>query len=227
MPEVMVSTISAGSYLVIGGQNDVLFQILEKIPLQANPSDPDIIRISGEGSIGIAEIRELQHHLNRKPVSKPQKIAFIENADTLTVEAQNALLKTLEDPPGSALIFLSCQSTSDNLLPTILSRCQTIYLPPATPTIPSSEIAAVQDLLVSLSRWGIGERFKLAAEVSSSRKEALIWLDKMLCALHHLAISQTSVPVNWPSRTKSLLQAKNRLKANCNVRLTLENLLLN
>lgn len=80
-----------------------------------------------EGSIGIEEIRSLERFLSLRV---PRDTRFnrgiiIEHADQLTTEAQNALLKTLEEPPEGTLIVLTA-SRLESLLPTIASRVQTI-----------------------------------------------------------------------------------------------------
>jgi DNA polymerase-3 subunit delta' len=74
-------------------------------------------------SIKIEQIRSFQRELNFKPLESPRKICMIEHADSMTVGASNALLKTLEEPRGDTLlILLSAQPT--RLLETIRSRCQ-------------------------------------------------------------------------------------------------------
>ncbi len=85
---------------------------------------PDLHILEPDGnSIKIEQIRVLQRELNLKPLEAPCKICIIEQADTMTVGAANALLKTLEEPRGDTLIILL--STQPNrLLETIRSRCQ-------------------------------------------------------------------------------------------------------
>ncbi len=79
-------------------------------------SDPD----DGK-EIGIASIRELKSFMGSKPLHGGHKIAVIDQADNMTQEAQNALLKILEEPSGDKLFFLS-SSNPDKLLKTIVSR---------------------------------------------------------------------------------------------------------
>ena len=86
---------------------------------------PDIIVVNHEkqGSISIDEIREqVIHDVAIKPYCSPYKIYIIPDAEMLTPQAQNALLKTIEEPPEYAVImFLT--NNADALLPTIQSRC--------------------------------------------------------------------------------------------------------
>ena len=92
-------------------------------------NSPDYINIEPTGSsIKIAQIRELQSDIIIKPHSK-YKIYVINHAEKMTVESQNALLKTLEEPPEYAIIIL-VTNNKESLLPTIKSRCEIIkFLP--------------------------------------------------------------------------------------------------
>lgn len=89
-------------------------------------SHPDIHVVKPEKkSIGVDEVRELIDALALRPYEGGRHIALVEQADKLTVAAQNALLKTLESPTGEAMFFLITDAPGA-MLPTILSRCQTV-----------------------------------------------------------------------------------------------------
>lgn len=92
-------------------------------------NSPDYISIEPEGSsIKIAQIRKLQTDVLVKPHSD-YKIYIINKAEKMTVESQNALLKTLEEPPAYVIIIL-ITSNKNSLLDTIKSRCEIIkFLP--------------------------------------------------------------------------------------------------
>jgi len=88
-------------------------------------------------SLGIDDIRDqINSVANILPYASSRRIFIVENAESMTVSAQNALLKTLEDGPKSN-IFLLLASNSAFLLPTILSRCVLYKIPP----IPQNRIA--------------------------------------------------------------------------------------
>lgn len=77
---------------------------------------------SGKGQeIGISSVRELKSFFGSRPIHGRFKVAVIDNANNMTIEAQNALLKILEEPSGDKLFFLLC-SNPDGLLKTIVSR---------------------------------------------------------------------------------------------------------
>ena len=99
--------------------------------------------------IGIEEIRDFIHHLCLSPYCADFKIAIVDEADWLSREAVNAFLKTLEEPSSQTLIFLI---TSDfkAILPTIVSRCQTLNFLP----VPQKEIEeAVKNKIKDNAVW--------------------------------------------------------------------------
>ncbi|MBX4191531.1 MAG: AAA family ATPase [Candidatus Doudnabacteria bacterium] len=92
---------------------------------------PDFLEIGAGEGIKIEEIRELTYKLSLMPYQAKYKIALIDNADQMSTEAANALLKTLEEPKSYTFIFLI--TSNPNRLPkTILSRSQKINFGPLT-----------------------------------------------------------------------------------------------
>lgn len=91
---------------------------------------PDIIRVTHEkpNTISVDDIRkQVNEDILIKPYQGPYKIYIIGEADLMTVQAQNALLKTIEEPPAYAVIFLLTEN-AEALLPTITSRCVMLKL---------------------------------------------------------------------------------------------------
>ena len=87
---------------------------------------PDIFRIrSDKSSVGVDIVRErIIDEMAHRPHRYPYKIFVVEEASSLTIQAQNAMLKTLEEPYGYGVIILVAER-ADSLLPTIRSRCLT------------------------------------------------------------------------------------------------------
>jgi len=79
-------------------------------------------------TIGIDDIRSMQNFLYQKPVFSPRRLVIIRDAENLTPEAQNAILKIIEEPPFQSLAIFVVNN-SDVLLPTLVSRMQKIYFP--------------------------------------------------------------------------------------------------
>ena len=93
---------------------------------------PDVIRITREpkkATIGVEEVRFLRSDVMMQPNDLDYKIYVIEEADLLTIQAQNALLLTLEEPPSYVLFLLLCTSAT-SLLETIRSRAPLLRLEP-------------------------------------------------------------------------------------------------
>ena len=86
-------------------------------------SHPDLLYYSYDSKLGIAEAKKIKQHFALKPYSAKGRAVVLEDSGELTIEAQNALLKTLEELPKDALFILGANSDA-KLLPTVLSRCQ-------------------------------------------------------------------------------------------------------
>jgi DNA polymerase III subunit delta' len=92
--------------------------------------DLSLVQAEHEGEVlKIEQIRELQHSLALSPYEARYRIALILRAEEAHANAANAMLKTLEEPPAQVIVFLTANS-SENLLPTIVSRCEVIRLRP-------------------------------------------------------------------------------------------------
>ena len=120
------------SYLMIGipgiGKK-LLAKEYSKIILSSNDiiNNPDFLCIEPDGnSIKIDQIRNLQVEIQEKPIISNKKVYIIDDADLMTKEAQNCLLKTLEEPPKFAVIIL-IGSNENAFLPTIKSRCMILH----------------------------------------------------------------------------------------------------
>ncbi len=89
---------------------------------------PDIIYVPS--TIGVEEIRDrIVETVQVKPYQGPYKIYIVEEAEKLSVQAQNVLLKTIEEPPAY-VVFILLTSSTEALLPTILSRCVLLNMRP-------------------------------------------------------------------------------------------------
>jgi DNA polymerase-3 subunit delta' len=96
----------------------------------AGVQHPDLHLLAPDGAfIKIDQIRELQRELSLRPVEATMKACVIDDADRLNPAAANALLKTLEEPPGSALLILLTTNPAA-ILPTVRSRCQLLRFSP-------------------------------------------------------------------------------------------------
>lgn len=96
-----------------------------------NKNNPDIVYVKPtKKSLGVQDIRsQVIQKLNLKPYKYDYKIFILENCETITIESQNALLKSIEEPPDYAIFFLITENLN-NFLSTILSRCIILKVKP-------------------------------------------------------------------------------------------------
>ncbi len=97
------------------------------------------VRIGDPDDPEPGSVRHLLHELARLPVEGARRVAVVEGAERLNEDAQNALLKTLEEPPRGATLLL-CAAEPERLLPTVRSRMATLRLGPVG-------VRAMEDLL--------------------------------------------------------------------------------
>ena len=147
-------------------------------------NQPDIIHVTHEkpGSISVEEIRtQLNSDIMVKPYSSPRKVYIIDEADKLTVQAQNALLKTIEEPPAYAVIVM-LTSNADALLPTILSRCVQLNIKPVADKVLKRYLMErlrvpdyKADLSIAFARGNVGKAVALASSENFDliKKDAL------------------------------------------------------
>ena len=150
-------------------------------------NSPDYIEIKPDGNnIKIAQIRKLQTDIIIKP-HKDYKIYVINDAHKMTVEGQNALLKTLEEPPQYAIIIL-VTSNKEALLDTIKSRCEIIkFLPISLIDLKKYLIQKGVDeqraqWLATFSRGSIEKALELSesSEFALMREEIQSYIERLL-----------------------------------------------
>ena len=142
---------------------------------------PDVVILAPEnGSIKIDRVRALCRSLSYPPYESEMRVVIIEDVHTMTTEAANSLLKTLEEPPTNNLLILTAESSRD-LLSTIMSRCQTLTFY----ALPLEECAGVIGL--KLPELGHNEARLLAQLAGGSPGIALTLKDKNLVS-HYRAV---------------------------------------
>ncbi len=164
----------AHAYLLVGprgsGKNEILRQLTARI-LDVAPADafthPDFHLAEPESKsrrILIEPIRRLERAIRSGSTAGGAKIAVIREADRLQPQAANAFLKTLEEPPSGAHLFLS-SSVPGALLDTIISRCIVVALRAGAPPEPSPAELDLVDALETIVRQptsAVGDAFRLA-----------------------------------------------------------------
>lgn len=138
-----------------------------------------------DGKIKIEQIREMQRKVAEKPIISDKKVYVIDNADTMTTEAQNCLLKTLEEPPEYITIILIC-SNEDNLLSTIKSRCTRMHFEPINDEEVKKYInlefpeQQISENIIKLAQGSIGKALKL-----NEKKDIYENIEKILLSMQN------------------------------------------
>lgn len=141
-------------------RDKIIWETLQKF--QISPNNPDLFTLEEE-KIGIAQVKQLIHHLSTKPFGQTSKSAVIFEGNNISPDAQNALLKTLEEPPGKSVILIGVDSET-KLLPTILSRCLVLNYESGIMN------QASKFDLDQILKASIGERFEIIEKASDKEK---------------------------------------------------------
>ncbi len=173
-----------------------------------------IFSIIPETSIGIEDIRAAQKFASTLPPKNQIHQIIIHDAHYLTIPAQNAFLKTLEEPPTQCEIILITRYPS-KLLPTILSRVEiknqkSIYT--------SDTLEQSRKIFDQLQKAGVGERLAVIDQIPATRESFLHFLND----LEFILYSQLPQFPQLPKLYSLLVQTKTYTQANCNIRLVLD-----
>ena len=220
-------------------------------------NNPDFQLIEpNEGKVKIEQIREMQKKVSEKPIISNKKVYIIDNADTMTTEAQNCLLKTLEEPPEYITIILIC-SNEDNLLTTIKSRCtrmqfESIEIEEIKKYIkqnyPEEEIS---ENIINLSQGSIRKVLKLnenkhiyeniekiflnmqnkdlieIVQMSEEIYKSKEEINSILDYMNVILLKLSKQNIKYIRCIEIVEQTKKRLKANSNYDMCIDNLLFN
>ena len=153
-------------------------------------NQPDIIYVSHEkpNTIGVDDIRtQINNDIVIKPYSSRYKVYIVDEAEKMNQQAQNALLKTIEEPPAYAVILL-LTTNADSFLPTILSRCITLNLKVVKEDVIKSYLMKTYhipdyqaDVCAAFSQGNVGKAIQLASsEEFGELKASVLQLMKRL-----------------------------------------------
>lgn len=153
-------------------------------------NQPDIIYVSHEkpNTIGVDDIRaQINSDIAIKPYSSRYKVYIVDEAEKMNQQAQNALLKTIEEPPSYAVILL-LTTNADGFLPTILSRCITLNLKAVKEDVIRDYLMSryqipdyQADVCAAFSQGNVGKAVQLASsEDFNELKESVLQLVKRL-----------------------------------------------
>lgn len=190
-------------------------KIREELASIIGSSREDVLEIVGTPAISIDQIKTVKREMGFPPFNSLRKVAIITPAEGMTIQAQNALLKILEEPATRSIIFL-LTNDEDRILGTIRSRCQRIRI--------KEREREWQKIPENLREMTVQEKFALAEEMAKIENCQEVLDGWLVNCWEKLSVD---------AKKKELLQfmseinlAKNMLRSNSNAKLVLENLML-
>ena len=179
---------------------------------------PDIHLLSplpDKRDISVDQLREMQRELSLRPYEAPRKACIIDPAERLNASSANSLLKTLEEPPGNALIILLTENAG-MLLSTVRSRCQLIRFAPLSP----------EHVLSLLERSGMApETAALVAPMSGGSLQKALELDNESLSVRRESVLSRVGQMNI-NRIATVFDAAEELSGNRDATLELLDMLL-
>ena len=220
------------TYIMVGKSKEAqklhLQALFKKIYGKDMQKSTDIhVLDSGEkNSIGIEEVKEFQKTMMFKPFEEDIQVGIIMEAEKLTVQAQNALLKTLEETSEYS-IYILCVDNERNLLPTIRSRGKVIYSPKELSSLNVIAENKNQDIL----DMDLLEQFNIVEKYSKDKISSLELIDDIESVFKQkLELDIKNGNIDSSKRNMGFLKiiqnSREKISANCNRRLTLESMMV-
>lgn len=215
----------------------------------ADGNQPDLITWTHDKpkTFSVEDARRLVADVQIRPFSSQRKVYIVPDAHLMNVEAQNTLLKTIEEPPEYVVLLLLCDS-ADMMLETIRSRCVMITLESAVPTVPEEAQRLAMSILLNIREWTMPQVLGAVRELAADKLMITQFLDLFTSwyrdvlyykatgdadgILHEDSVqeirraSELSSYEGIQNILDALHTAGVRLKANVNFELTVELLLL-
>lgn len=192
-----------------------------------NIPDMHIIELTSSSSIGIDQVKALQKEMIFQPFEEIYQVGLIFHADSLTTQAQNALLKTLEEG-GERTLYYLLVSNERNLLPTIISRSIKHYV--KTQAKPELDIEVIRPEVLDM---GAIQKFTTVEGIINEEKETGVavkeFMNELLRYYREQLITNTDDPTKANEVTEYLsyiIDTDRKISANVNKRMALERLML-
>ena len=210
---------------------------------------PDLLVWSHEKpkTFSVEEVRALTADVSIRPFESERKIYIVPDAHLMRAEAQNALLKTLEEPPDYAVLIL-LTSSPDAMLETVRSRCQIVELAAEQAEYDPALLQAAEQILLHVRSWNLAQIRAAAKDLTQYKdqpdqilslftswyRDVLYYKaskksEGILAQAHASCIRSIAESLSFEEIQRildNILTAMNRLKANVNFELTMELLLM-
>ena len=178
-----------------------------------------------EKAMGIEDVRKIQKAILLKPFRGKIKAVIINAYENITLEAQNALLKILEEPPANTIIAITI-AKRELVLPTIISRCKVIVLQEKEIELTQDNLLEFQDTLNILLNGKTGDKLKIAQDITKNKENAALWLEKMAIFTRN-ELTQNNNNIKYLNFLKELQKTYKIIEStNVSQRIALENFFL-
>ncbi len=213
------------SFLVIAKEKNKALEYITNFLKEKEINSLDISLQIYEKAMGIEEVRNIQRTVLLKPFRGKTKAVVIQAYENITTEAQNALLKILEEPPANTLIIISA-ATRELMLPTIISRCKVIILQEKETQLTKDDLQKFHEDLNILLNGKIGDKLRIAQDITKDKENTPLWLEKMSIFVKNV-LAQKNNDVKYLNFLKELQKTYRDIKStNVSQRTALENLFL-
>lgn len=213
------------SFLIVARNKNEATSYTETL-LKEKAVDPlDINLQTFEKAMGIENVRNIQGQILLKPFRGKTKAVIIDAYTNVTPEAQNALLKILEEPPRNTIIVITA-AKKDFFLPTIISRCTIIVLPEKEIKLTQADLSKFGETLNALLNGKTGDKLKIAQDIAKNKEDTALWLEKMAVFVKN-KLTENSNSFQYLNFLKQLQKTYKAIKStNVSQRTSLENLFL-
>ena len=200
-----------------------LLSLLVKQTSNVSIAKSDVLEVSTleeKKSIGIDQARLVKNFVSVYPQPNSRRVVVVQGAEKLTLEAQNALLKILEEPPELAAIIL-VTNNQYSLQTTIRSRCKMTNLP----LVDSKKDEETMKLYQKISKAGISQKLQMSDDWSKSKTKPLDTMDNLIKIFRYSPVSGKPSSSSVYNLTLTLYTRKLLLQ-NINTKLVLDNFLV-
>lgn len=213
------------SFLIIARDKDKASAHISNFLKEEEIHSLDVNLQTFEKAMGIQDVRSIQKSILLKPFRGKTKAVVIRIYENITTEAQNAMLKILEEPPANTLIIVSI-AKKEFLLPTILSRCKIIDLQEKETLTANADVEKFDNVLNAILNDNATTKLKIAQDIAKDTEDASIWLEKMIIFVRS-KLAENYSNSKYLELLRKLQQTYGNIKAtNVSKRVALENLFL-
>lgn len=190
-------------------------KICQQLNNEINPNNPDIFIINEATGWAIESVRLLKKWLSQKPFNHKNKIIIIYKIDQFSLESQNALLKSLEEPGDNNYFFLTTNKPS-KIINTIMSRCQIIKL--------KNDFSLSKDTKPLVISDQIKTNLIQSENISKDKNQVLPFLESQLKTYQQLILKNPTAKNS--QIIQKILKSINMIEANVDPRSALDFLFL-